>query len=381
MRNTFSDELSEWTDYNTINCIGVDECMKACPVVDPGVTIADLNEASLPETPLSGKILKFAADCVQCGRCDTVCPTLAGRSLMMLSLKEKMASTGAAPPSHAKYFALKGHDKSPAKQVAFNVFMKNRWRFSGADRLKHEKLSQHIDKPVLRQAETLLYLGCYIFTKENSAAQLVDIADRLGVDYEVLGGLKSCCGWPSLLAGRTAEAEDYHERLASLVKEANPKYAVTGCAECFMSLRKIKEKYDMPFELLTTPMWLNMFAGKLNLRRSEAPVTFHDSCHISRKCGAPESARELLNRMNPVVEMKRSGAKDTFCCGYWGLGNDAAQLKNIHLSRFDEAKGTGAGSMVVECVTCLESFSKSSNEAGVEVRDIVDLVHERMSAP
>ena len=378
-RKSFSEELSEWSDFNLVNCIGVDECMKVCPVVSPDLSIAELNEATRDGGALTDSVLRFASECVQCGRCDLACPTAAGRSVMMLSLKEKMARSGKSPAAHKKYFAIKGHDKSPLRQAAFDAWIKTAWRFSKADRLKYKKLAPHIDKSAFRKAEYLLYFGCYIYTGEKSAAQTVDIADRLGLDYEVLGGLKSCCGWPSLLAGRTDEAEDYHDRLAELVLKSDPEHVVTGCAECFMSLKKIREKNGMRFEPLTIPMWLNRFSDRLALRRSEAPVTFHDSCNISRKIGAPEPARELLGKMAPVVEMKRSGPKETYCCGYWGLDANRAQLEAIHLSRFDEAEGTGAGTMVVECVTCLESFAKSVKGAGLEVRDVVDLVHERMS--
>ncbi|MGK7346236.1 MAG: heterodisulfide reductase-related iron-sulfur binding cluster [Candidatus Nitrospinota bacterium M3_3B_026] len=376
--DTFSRDVSEWTGLNLINCIGVDECMRACPVVPPGLSIADLNDAARDGAELTGGALKLARDCVQCGRCDTVCPALAGRSVMMLALKEKMANAGFSPAYHKKYFALKGYDKSAARRAAFGALMKAKWKISGADRLKSEKLAPHIGKPRLRKAEYLIYLGCYVFTKTDSAAQTVDIAERLGIDHEVLGGLETCCGWPSLLAGRTDEAERYHERLAATIREAEPEYAVTGCAECYMALVKIKHKYAMAFEPLTTPMWLNRFADRLGLRKSDAQVTFHDSCHISRKAGAPEPARELLRRMAPVVEMERSGPGKTFCCGYWGLKSDEAQQKAIHASRLDEAMGTGAAVMAVECVTCLESFSENGAAPGVDVRDIVGMVHERM---
>jgi len=375
---TFSQQLAEWNKLNLKNCIGVDECMKVCPVVDPELTIAELNEASKPGTSLTEATLKFAGDCVQCGRCDSVCPTIAGRSIMMLGLKEKMASSGKSPLSHHKYFALKGFDKSPLRRTAFNTFMKAKWKFSETDKPKYEKLARHIDKDNFKKSEYLFYFGCYIFTKEESTVQCLDIADSLGLDYEVLGGLKSCCGWPSLLAGRTGEAEDYHEHLKEWIEKSDPKYVITGCAECYMSLNKVNAKYKMKFEALTTPMWLNMFKDRLSLTKSDARVTFHDSCNISRKLGMPEPARELLDHLSPSVEMERSGQKDTYCCGYWGLHNDPEILKKIHKSRFDEAKATGAETMVVECITCLESFSKSAEGSGLEIVDIVSLVHDRM---
>ncbi len=376
---TFSTQLSEWVELNVLNCIGVDECMKVCPAVDPGLSIKELNEATRDGGVLTEATLKFAADCVQCGRCDSVCPTVAGRSVMMLKLKEKMAESGLSPESHKKYFALKGHDKSRIRQAGFNAFMKARWKFGGGEKLKSEKLAPHIDKERFKKAEYLFYFGCYIFTKERSAVQCVDMADRLGMDYEVLGGLISCCGWPSLMAGRTEESEDCHKHLAGLIDRSSPRFVITGCAECFMSLNKVRVKYDMAFEPLTTPMWLNRFADRLDLKKDDSAVTFHDSCHISRKSGMPEPARELLSRLNPVTEMKRSGPDDTFCCGYWGLHSNPANLKSIHNSRFDEAMGTGADTMVVECVTCLESFAESVKPAGPKVVDIVSLVYERMN--
>lgn len=375
---TFRDQIRDWTAFNLDNCIGVDECMKACPVVDPAVTIADLNEASRPEAPVPDDILKFTRDCVQCGRCDTVCPTAAGRSVMMLALKKKMADDGRSPGAHARYFALKGYDKSPLRRSAFTAFTKTAWRLSSVDREKSRLLAPHIDKPTLRKAEHLIYVGCYVFTKERSAAQTVAIAEKAGLDYETLAGLSTCCGWPSLLAGRTDEAERYHAALAERVAAVDPAYVVSGCAECYSSLRLIKEKYAMPFEPLTTPQWIERFADRLDLRRDRSRVTFHDSCHVTRKAGLPQPARDLLARMVELTEMPRSGPRDTWCCGYWGLDADPAILRAVHESRFDEAKETGAPTMIVECVSCLESFAKHREQAGVAIRDIVDLVYERM---
>ena len=40
------------------------------------------------------------------------------------------------------------------------------------------------------------------------------------------------------------------------------------------------------------------------------------------------------------------------------------------------AKATGAKTMAVECVTCLESYEKVAEENDIRVTDLVDLVHE-----
>jgi Fe-S oxidoreductase len=340
--------------------------MKVCPVVDPDLPISELNEATRPGTPVPKRIARFAIECIQCGRCDTVCPTSAGRSIMMLYLKAKLTLAKRQPRAYKNYLALKGHDRNSLLIGAFNLLNKPRIR----------KLARHVDKQDFKRVPLLFYLGCYVFSPTRSAVELIEIADRLGLDYEVLAGFRSCCGWPQLLAGSTDRAEDYHGYLLSLIEKSSPREVVTGCAECFASLVKIKRKYKSDFEVLTPSMWLLRHVDGLDITKSNEKVTYHDSCHISRKFHHPEPARELLAKLVNVVEMKRSGARDTYCCGYWGFKANSDQLEAVHAERFTEARGTGARKMIVECVTCLESFALHPNN-DVEVQDIIGLVIER----
>ena len=74
--------------------------------------------------------------------------------------------------------------------------------------------------------------------------------------------------------------------------------------------------------------------------------------------------------------MERSGARDTHCCGYWGFKANSGQLRSLHEDRFAEARRTGAHKMIVECVTCLESFALHPDNA-MEVQDIIGLVIEK----
>jgi len=365
---TFVEELESWTEYNLKNCIGVDECMKACPVVDPDVTIKELNEATRPGTVVPPKIRKFAAECIQCGRCDTVCPTIAGRSIMMLYLKAKVAQQGKGPKAYKNYLRFKGHNRNPVVLAAINLIGRKRIR----------ELAQHVDKKDFKKAPLLFYFGCYIFTQLESTHQTLAIADRLGLEYEVLGGNRSCCGWPQLLAGETDLAEDYHEHLLRLIEKSEPEQVVTGCAECFMSLKKIQRKYRATFEPLTTPQWLLKHADELSLQKTDELVTYHDSCHLSRKMGMPEPPRELLAKMVDIKEMERSGRVNTYCCGYWNMHYNHDQLHQLHYDRFEEAKKTGAKKMVCECITCVESFTSDAKKGGVVVEDIVQTVYDNI---
>jgi fumarate reductase (CoM/CoB) subunit B len=365
---TFFEELETWTEYNLKNCIGVDECMKVCPVVDPDVTIKELNEATRPGTDVPLKIQKFAAECIQCGRCDTICPTVAGRSIMMLYLKAKVAMQGKQPKSYKKYLRMKGHDRNPLLLGINNLVNKGRIR----------ELAKHVDKNEFKKAPLLFYFGCYLFTGLDSVHQTLAIADKLGLEYEVLGGNRSCCGWPQLLAGETDMAEDYHEYLLNLIRKSDPKEVVSGCAECYMSLKKVQRKYAVDFEPLTTTQWLLNHADDLDLKNTAEQITYHDSCHLSRKMGMPEPPRELLSKMVDVREMERSGRENTYCCGYWSMHANQDQTHVIHEERFEEVQKTGTKKMVCECITCAESFAPGGKQYNIEVEDIVQTVYNNV---
>jgi len=365
---TFIEELESWTEYNLKNCIGVDECMKVCPVVDPDITIKELNEATRPGTEVPLKIQKFAAECIQCGRCDTICPTVAGRSIMMLYLKAKVAQQGKQPKAYKKYLRMKGHNRNPLLLSGFNLV--------SSKRLK--ELSKHVDKKHFNKAPLLFYFGCYIFTHLESVHQTLAIAYKLGLEYEILGGLRSCCGWPQLLAGQTEMAEDYHEHLLRLIQKSEPRQIVTGCAECYMSLKKVQRKYKADFEPLTTTQWIINHADELDLKKTDEQITYHDSCNLSRKIGLPKSPRELLSKMVDLKELERSGRQDTYCCGYWNMHANHNQTHAIHEKRFEEVKSTGAKKMVCECITCAESFTPDGKQHNIEVEDIVQTVYNNI---
>ncbi|MBF0290225.1 MAG: 4Fe-4S dicluster domain-containing protein, partial [SAR324 cluster bacterium] len=87
--DNFVDELYIFTEYQLDSCFGDGECMKVCPVVDQKLTIAELNESTLGENPLTAAVRKFTLDCFQCGECTSVCPGGVQRDILMLRLKHK----------------------------------------------------------------------------------------------------------------------------------------------------------------------------------------------------------------------------------------------------------------------------------------------------
>jgi Fe-S oxidoreductase len=194
-----------------------------------------------------------------------------------------------------------------------------------------------------------------VFSPSRAAEATLTLADRIGLEYEVLAGMKSCCGWPQYLTGDTGYGQGMLEHLGELIDQANPSTIVTGCAECYAALLRLKKKTNATWDALTTPMWLLRHKDKLSWTKFPYPIGIHDSCHVTKKAGKPDPARELLSLMADVVELYDT-PEDCLCCGYYNIHINKQLNHAIHEQKLDHLSASGSQAMAVECVTCWEAF-------------------------
>ncbi|MBF0287845.1 MAG: (Fe-S)-binding protein [SAR324 cluster bacterium] len=234
-----------------------------------------------------------------------------------------------------------------------------------------------MDKTEFKQCDTLIYFGCYIFSNTGAQFKTIELADKLGIDYEVLGGLKSCCGWPQLMGGRIEESEYLHRYVADVIEQIQPKEVITGCMECFASLKRMLQIKRTDWKALTTSQWMLNHADQLGLSKNDELITFHDSCHCTRKLGLGDPARKLIGKMYDLEEMDET-RDEALCCGYYNFKANPELNHHLRQKKMDMAKKTGAQTMAVECITCQESFESAGQKKGVVVTDLVDLVHKNV---
>jgi Fe-S oxidoreductase len=353
-------------------CIGCRECLRACPVAPPDLRIADLNATTLSD-PTSvnrpdPRIEKFVWDCYQCGMCVPVCPAGLERDAMVLWQK---AQGRPRPEAYDEHLRLMGGGGGVAHQVGISMHnLQQRPRLKG--------LSSHVDKRSLRVADTLFFFGCNIFSDTGTPGKVLALADYLSCDYEVLGGMRSCCGWPHLLSGDLDRSEALMDSLFERITAASPKEVVTIGGECYAALKRLVAVKEANFTPVTAASWIRRNLHRFPIRQVPDALTFHDACHISRKLGEGEEARRILRQFGHFIEMPQSG-DDAACCGYHQLEANPAQLLHLRGKRLKMAEQTGAGTMVVECVRCLESFAPQAEASGVEVVDLVDLVYQTIA--
>ena len=126
-------------------------------------------------------------------------------------------------------------------------------------------------------------------------------------------------------------------------------------------------------------------SGRISLTPASAQaVTFHDPCYLGRGNGEVEAPRRVLRAlpMAEAVEMPRSG-RASFCCGAGGgsMWLDVRGRDRIEGIRYEEARGTGAGTVATGCPFCkvmLRAAGEAAGGGGPRVRDLAELVAEAM---
>jgi Fe-S-cluster-containing hydrogenase component 2/CRP-like cAMP-binding protein len=84
-------QLEESVEREVLACIGCNDCLLACPIVESRhVTIADLNAAVHLPTITDANVARFVTACTQCRQCVPACPADLNRADMVLLNKLKL---------------------------------------------------------------------------------------------------------------------------------------------------------------------------------------------------------------------------------------------------------------------------------------------------
>jgi len=230
-------------------------------------------------------------------------------------------------------------------------------------------------------AEYVYWLGC-LATFDSRARQIakkmVEVMNRCGLNFALLGPSESCTGAEARRIGEEGRFQELAYANVEVLKALNGKKVVTHCPHCFQALRNEYREFGLEIEVLHHSVLLGRLVSEGKLRAREAvSVTLHDSCYLARHNGIVSEPRQALAGLD-LREMRRRG-RETFCCGGGG-GNywyEIKRLKRESVQRLEEALSTGAEVVVSECPFCLAMLEDAARVMGLEgkvkVRDISEL--------
>ncbi|MBN2150436.1 MAG: (Fe-S)-binding protein [Candidatus Lokiarchaeota archaeon] len=376
-------------------CARCGQCRARCPTIDandegvPGWEVfSPRGRMQVAKGLLEGVIrpTRAALDglftCFYCNQCVETCPSLANVTDVVIAARKHLVEGGCAPAS-----ILQAHETITGSKNMFGLDQDDRIELWSGD------VSDLVEAHVGKHAPLLYFVGCQASFKgglANIPVRMVQILDKLGEDFTLLGEDEVCCGNPMELTGGPDEGlKELAEANVNKIAELGVRRVIFTCPGCY---RVFKEVYPrllgkgLPFSCAMASEYLaeKIRSKDIDLKPIQLPgkVVYHDPCELGRHMGVYDEPREVLRAIPGVdlVEFKHN-KEDCNCCGMGG----GAAMYDAKVSDFQaRAKASDiaevdACSVITHCPACFQGIEKAcgvlnARGAGVEVLDLVEVV-------
>ncbi len=383
------DMLAAWANKR-LTCAHCKRCTLRCEVlkdIELDMGLVEEGYLYIMELPLEDQpaaVLKAVQDhpefyhalrrCCFCGYCTSTCQTFMLAPDRMREWRLLFMRAGLMPPEDSRL-----------------VMVDNEWNIFSAYRAIYNigypefnslaQAAQH--GPGL--ADTVFFPGCSLV---SYAPELTRTVGHWLSDAGVSWALSDdCCGSPLMSAGLFDRAEALRQRILDQIRAAGITRVVTVCPGCGDEFTELMgEEVDivpLPELLLQKSREKAANGEPAGFNPLQTPsVTFFDSCHDRSDGRHGAAIRALVGRNLPEtarLEMEHR-RKGTLCCGAGGaVGAYDGEITQRRVWRIvDEARATGAQTLVTTCPTCTYTVAQAclavDAERGIENHHYLELL-------
>ena len=348
---------------------------------------------------LSWPRLLDAYACIQCNRCQDVCPaTATGKSLSpsaleinkRMELNELSASSsgfaaGKSSPHPLLQFAISAEaawacttcgacmEVCPVQDEQMldiidirrnQVMMEGEFpvqlqtAFRGMERAKnpwginHDKRLDWADGLQVKTTEenqepdVLYWVGCaasYDPQAQKTARAFVQLLNYADVNFAVLGKKECCTGDSARRAGNELLYRELADQNIATLNQVKPKLIVASCPHCMNAIGNEYKQIGGSYSVMHHTQYLEslMSTGKLDAARLDASITYHDPCYLGRHNGVYDAPRNVLHVLgDEMLELDRN-RENSFCCGAGGAQfwkEEEPGSERVSENRFREVK-------------------------------------------
>lgn len=368
-------------------CTNCGRCQEVCPAnaagrdLSPRDVVQDLGKeakAAPKEDVLAKGVIRESElwACTTCNACVEACPVFINQVDYIVDFRRTLVAENRLDPMKRAFLENVGRSNNPF----------------GLPQQERQSWLVEAGVPTLKtnpNPEYLYWVGCqgsYDPRGRQLTRAVVKVLDSARVSYAVLGNEEVCTGEPVRRMGEEARFQELAMRNIESIARSGAEKVVVHCPHCFNTFLNEYPELGAKFQVIHHSQLIGelLAQGRLKLAKGEGSVTFHDPCNLGRVNGVYDAPREVIEAAGgTVVEMPRSREK-SFCCGGGGANvwYQVPEKTKISSLRMEEAAKTGAKTLAVACpfcITMLEDAAKGP-KGGLEVRDIAELVADRLQA-
>lgn len=380
-------------------------------------------ETETPFKEIIEEIKEYGGDavkyCYQCGKCDTVCPwnkvtnfsirkliREAAFGLPEVELEEvwRCTTCGKCPqecPRDVKQIDdVVAMRRIAASYGVSNVILKPVRSASAslaaegnplvAERAKRADWAEGLAVKTFTEDMELLYFPCcyvsYDQRLKEVARATVNILNKAGIEFGILGTQENCCGES---IRKTGNEEIYKSLARENIKtfiENGVKKILVSSPHCYHTFKNEYPEFKVNFEVIHISQYLFELIneGKLQINKEyKKKVTYHDPCYLGRHNGIYDEPRAIITKI-PGLELNEmsESREDSLCCGMGGgrIWIDTKMPERFSNLRIEEAIGTGAEVLITACPYCITALEDSrlglEHEDDILVKDITEILQE-----
>ncbi len=388
--------INEFSSTNLLAfdaCLQCGRCEEVCPASISGLnysprtlllmlreTMAEslLFPQESSDPILNPELLKeeYLWSCTTCGHCLDVCPAFIRPPEQVIDIRRaQVLMTGDVPTTVGE--TLRNFERQG-----------NPWGMPNQNRMSwSEGLNVRVLNPG-DEVDVLYYVGCAgSFDDRNKRVTraFIDVLNKLGIDYGVLGDAEMCCGETARRMGNEYLFQVAAEENIALFSEYKFNTLLTLCPHGLNTFRNEYPKYGGSFKVLHASEFL---AEKLQEMEIKVPgeanygkLTFHDSCYLGRYHDVYAQPRQVLAQLDlKPLEMKAS-LENSFCCGGGGgaMWLETAADTRINQNRLNHALELKVDTITTACPYCLIMFDDALRSKGltesIQVLDLVEILN------
>ncbi|MES2000582.1 MAG: (Fe-S)-binding protein [Pseudomonadota bacterium] len=295
--------------------------------------------------------------CTMCGRCTLICPMGIDIASLVGLARHGMNQAGLVP--HELWAVAERAKREGSPLGATPKVFKERCEWLADD----NEVEIFVDKA---QADIIAAMSSIEIMKyPDSIVATAKILNHLGLNWTFRSDGYEATNF-GMLSGNSAWQNEMSMKLIDATIAAGAKLLILPeCGHAYGAMRwqgaNIYGK-PLPFRVLHISEFLaeNTQSGALKTKPLGKTLTFHDPCQVSRRGGAIEAPREVIDGLGAeLIEMQDTKGLN-WCCGGGGGVVTIHRADPIRYQAFQikmkQIDDTGAEMLVSSCSNCRQTF-------------------------